>query len=117
MIAIRNKDSAYRDSVDAVLQVSLTANMEMYERLREDADMCEALRELFKDDLADAEARGKIEGKAEGKAEGEIIGNVKAYRKIRRTPSEIVMILMEDYHMKRDAAEKAVADILGLQLA
>ena len=38
MIAIRNKDSAYRDSVDAVLQVSLTANMEMYERLRrEDA--------------------------------------------------------------------------------
>ena len=41
-----------RDNVDAVLQVSVSANKEIYEAIRRcDKVMCEALRELMKDDL------------------------------------------------------------------
>ena len=35
MIAVRNKDSAYRESADTVLQVSITTNREIHERLKE----------------------------------------------------------------------------------
>ena len=41
-----------RNNVDAVLQVSVSANKEIYEAIRRcDKVMCEALRELMKDDL------------------------------------------------------------------
>ena len=39
-------------SVDNILQISVSVNKETYARLRkEDPDMCEALRELMKDDF------------------------------------------------------------------
>ena len=47
---------------------------------------------------------------------GEIIGVVKTYWKIGRKPSEIVTILMDDYSLNRDRAEKVVAETLGRQL-
>ena len=41
-----------RNNVDAVLQVSVSANKEIYEAIRRcDKVMCEALRELMKEDL------------------------------------------------------------------
>ena len=43
---------ADRRSVDNILQISVSVNKETYARLRkEDPDMCEALRELMKDDF------------------------------------------------------------------
>ena len=36
-------------NVDAVLQVSVSANAKLYEKVREDESMCQALRELMKD--------------------------------------------------------------------
>ncbi|WP_044913060.1 hypothetical protein [Butyrivibrio sp. WCE2006] len=47
--AINNK--ADQINVDAILQVSVSANYELYERIRRESTMCDALRELMKDDI------------------------------------------------------------------
>lgn len=60
-----------RQNVEAVLQVSVKANDELYREIRRDANMCDALRELMKDDLEDARKMGEAKGKAEGKIMGE----------------------------------------------
>ncbi|NBI60494.1 hypothetical protein D3Z53_21185 [Lachnospiraceae bacterium] len=45
-----------RNNVDAVLQVSVSANKEIFEAIRRcDKVMCEALRELMKEDLEQRE--------------------------------------------------------------
>ena len=42
--------------MDAVLQVSVSASIDLYEKIRRETTMCEALRELMKDEIqADVE--------------------------------------------------------------
>ena len=49
-------------NADAVLQVSISANKDVYDQIRRsDPIMCDALRELFKDELEDARENGKTE--------------------------------------------------------
>ena len=80
-----------KQNVDAVLQASVRANYELYEEIRRESTMCEALRELMKDEIekdvnaakkiaikegreqgiAEGRAKGIAEGRAEGRAEGE----------------------------------------------
>ena len=72
-----------RNNVDAVLQVSVSANKGTYSRIaEEDNNMCEALRELFKDEIdglvADGEARGEARGVAIGEARGVVLGEARA---------------------------------------
>ncbi len=57
-----------RQNVEAVLQVSVKANDELYCEIRRDANMCDALRELMKDDLEDARKMGESEGEVRGAA-------------------------------------------------
>ena len=57
-----------RQNVEAVLQVSVKANDELYRKIRRDANMCDALRELMKDDLEDARKLGESEGEVRGEA-------------------------------------------------
>lgn len=82
-----------RNNIDAVLQVSVRANYELYQEIRRKSTMCEALRELMKDEIerdvneakekamregrAAGLAAGLAEGRAEGRAEGEVIGETK----------------------------------------
>jgi len=40
-----------KQDVDAVLQVSVSANTDLYEKIRRETTMCEALRELMKDEI------------------------------------------------------------------
>lgn len=40
-----------RNNIDAILQVSASANQKLYEEVRRDSIMCEALRELMKDEI------------------------------------------------------------------
>jgi hypothetical protein len=40
-----------RDNIDAVLQASVAANFELYEDIRRDSVMCQALQELMKDEI------------------------------------------------------------------
>ena len=69
----------------AVLQVSVKANDELYREIRRDANMCDALRELMKDDLEDARKLGESEGKyvekQRGKVMGEVVGEAKSFLK------------------------------------
>ena len=39
------------NNIDAILQVSVSANSEIYEKIGRDATMCQALRELMKDEI------------------------------------------------------------------
>ena len=57
-----------RQNVEAVLQVSVRANDELYREIRRDANMCDALKELMKDDLEDARKMGESEGEVRGEA-------------------------------------------------
>ena len=59
-----------RANVDAILQVSVAANMELFERIRRDEKMCQALRELMKDEIAKDFAEGHAQGLREGLCEG-----------------------------------------------
>ena len=40
-----------RNNIDAILQVSASANRALYEEVRRDSNMCEALKELMKDEI------------------------------------------------------------------
>lgn len=49
-----------RRNADAVLQVSVTANKELYDQIkRRDADMCDAIKELLKEEFEDAMVKGE----------------------------------------------------------
>lgn len=50
-----------RDNIDAVLQASISANYELYEDVRKEFTMCDALRELMKDDINKAKLESELE--------------------------------------------------------
>jgi hypothetical protein len=52
-----------RDNAEAVMQVSVKANVGIYDRIKEEKDMaCEALRELFKPELEEATQKATQKG-------------------------------------------------------
>ena len=110
-MAVRNKDAAYLKSVDGVYQVSVSANRESYDRLmKEDPEMCEALRDLMKEEFEMTEARGE--------ARGEVKGAIKLYRdEMHLMPAEITQKIMARFDLRLDEAEKYVEETLGMQLA
>ena len=67
-----------RQNIDAVLQASVRANYELYETIRRESTMCEALRELMKDEIEkDVNAAKEIamaEGREIGIAQGKELG-------------------------------------------
>lgn len=64
-----------RQNADAVLQVSVSANRKIFDQVRRNnAIMCEALRELFKDELEEAHEKGKSAGLSEGLSKGRAAG-------------------------------------------
>lgn len=58
------------DNADAVLQASVSANENLYKKIKEDAKMSEALRELMKEELESQRNEGREEGQEEGRKEG-----------------------------------------------
>ena len=60
-----------RQNVEAVLQVSVKANDELYREIRRDANMCDALRELMKDDIEREVSAARKLGESEGEVRGE----------------------------------------------
>ena len=94
---------------DAVLQVSASANTEMYRRIyKEGLEMCQALREIMKEDFDAVEARGEARGRAEGEARGTIIGTVNTYRELGFTNSEILSRIMKKFSLTQAEAESYV---------
>ena len=92
-----------RQNVEAVLQVSVKANDELYREIRRDANMCAALRELMKDDIerevSAARKLGESEGEVRGKAMGEVVGEAKIILKMNHSgmsPENIASITGKD---------------------
>ena len=82
------EEQGQHNNADAVYAVSVAANYEVYDRIRRrNPIMCEALRELMKEeiekekDIAIREglAKGLAEGRTAGLAEGRAEGERKAY--------------------------------------
>ena len=66
--------------------------------------MCEALKELMKDEFALT------------RAEGQIIGTIKLYREeMGLMPTEIIKKIMIRFDLKKKDAERYVEETLGLQ--
>jgi hypothetical protein len=55
-----------RHNISAVLRVSVDANQSVYDKIKEDETMGDALRELMKDELEEAHASGMEQGREEG---------------------------------------------------
>ena len=58
----RLSDADDKRNADAVYEVSMRANRELYERLGRDPEMCTAFKELFKDEILEAEQNGERHG-------------------------------------------------------
>ena len=66
----KNKNSKlYQALADAVMRAN-------WEKLKEESNMCEALKELFADDLRESREQGIIEGRIEGRNAGRIEGRI-----------------------------------------
>ena len=48
-----------RDNVEAVLQVSISANGKVYDEVRRDFGMCEALRELMREEIEEEKTKSR----------------------------------------------------------
>ena len=118
-IAFQRRDAAYKRYVDSIFQVSVSTNRQLYnEMTKEDKKMCEALKDLLKEDFAAAEARGEARGKVIGEAQGEIKGMIKLYHEEMGLDSqEIIMRIMERFSLDEKTARNYVESILGLQPA
>ena len=116
-IAFLRRDAAYKRYVDNIFQVSVSTNRQLYnEMTKEDKKMCEALKDLLKEDFAAAEARGEARGKVIGEAQGEIKGMIKLYHEEMGLDSqEIIIRIMERFSLDEKTARNFVESTLGLQ--
>ncbi len=64
------KDPGDRNNVEAVLQVSMAANQELYSEIRRQLGMIDALRDLMKEEIDEIMRNAKIEGLQEGRQAG-----------------------------------------------
>ena len=72
----KNKNSKlYQALADAVMRAN-------WKKLKEGSNMCEALKELFADDLRESREQGIIEGRIEGRNAGRIEGRIELIIKI-----------------------------------
>jgi hypothetical protein len=85
-----------RDNIDAVLQASVAANFELYEDVRRDSVMCQALQELMKDEIEE-----KVNDAAD-KAETETqVNNIRKIMKNLKYTAEQAMDALEIPQQKR----------------
>jgi predicted transposase YdaD len=71
-----------------------------WQELKEERKMCEALRELFADDLRESKEEGIMEGRNVGKLEGKLEG----------AASKVIEIVIKKY--KKGCSVKETADML-----
>jgi hypothetical protein len=85
-----------RDNIDAVLQASVAANFGLYEKVRRDSIMCQAMRELMKDEIA--EELNNAADKAETETQ---IKNIQVIMKNFKYTAEQAMDALEIPQQKR----------------
>jgi hypothetical protein len=111
----KRNEAKYREYLDGIYQVSVSANRELYVKMmKEDRGMCDALKELMKDEFMETEARGEARGKAIGEAQGEIKGMIKFYHEeMGLAPQEITIKIMKRCSLDEETARNFVESTLG----
>lgn len=68
------KEKGQRDLADSVLQVTVNKNRSVFNNVKEDEPMCEALKELMKPelDVMEAEIKAKVEAEIKANVEAEM---------------------------------------------
>ena len=99
-----------QNNVSAVLEVSVSANENLYAEIRRDSPMYDALRKLMKEDLMQAKNEGRLEGKLEGKREGRLEGKLEGRLEGKL---ELISNLMD---FQKISAEQAM-DIVKIPVA
>ena len=90
----KNKNSKlYQALADTIMRAN-------WQELKEERKMCEALRELFADDLRESREEGIMEGRNVGKLEGKLEG----------AASKVIEIVIKKY--KKGCSVKETADML-----
>jgi predicted transposase/invertase (TIGR01784 family) len=59
-------------NIDAILQVSISANGGIYEKMKEESSMCEALERLMQKEINEKVEEGRKEGREEGRCMNQI---------------------------------------------
>ena len=76
--------------------------------------MFEVLKDLLKEDFAEAEIRAEARGKAIGEAQGEIKGMIKFYHEeMGLAPQEITIKIMKRCSLDEETARNFVESTLG----
>ena len=68
--ANKHQDQGYLENIKAVLRISMAANPELYEEIREESIMVDVFERIFSKELTAKETKGRVEGRSEGRAEG-----------------------------------------------
>ena len=99
---IRNFIEKYGENKNSKLYQALadTIMRANWQELKEERKMCEALRELFADDLRESREEGITEGRNVGKLEGKLEG----------AASKVIEIVIKKY--KKGCSVKETADML-----
>ena len=90
-----------RNNVDAVLQASISANYELYKEIRSEYVMCDALRELMKDEI-EATVNKQVKEQVKMKVEE------KVNEKINETKLEAVQNIMKTLKLSVEQAMDAL---------
>ena len=76
--------------------------------------MFEVLKDLLKEDFAEAQVRAEARGKAIGEAQGEIKGMIKFYHEeMGLAPQEITIKIMKRCSLDEETARNFVESTLG----
>jgi len=93
-----NLENEYdRELADSILEVSLSANQDIIDKLREDNSMGEMMMKIVEPLVIEKERKAKEEG---------ILGAVKILRKFGHSDEEIKTEIITTYHLSEDAAEQ-----------
>lgn len=89
----------------SVMNVIVNTNKEQFMEVK---NMCEALEELMKDELAEMRARGLSEGRSEGLAIGRVEGRAEGRTEGEKRFGELTRILLEKN--QQELLKKAISD-------
>jgi hypothetical protein len=108
-----------KENMDAVLQVSMAANTSAYDEIRKESrHMCEAFRELFKEEIDKeveaGERRGRLEGERAGRLAGEREGRLAGEREGRLAGEREGRLAGERAGRREGEREGRLATLIGL---
>ena len=102
------------DCINALLTIMLQNNKELFQNIyqRGNVTMCEALRELFHDELEEREARGLALGRQEGRSEGLTLGKLKgAIQTLYQYCSFSVPQIAQEVHQSEEFVREVLSEL------